>query len=465
MRQQLPGDSLEVNDGISGIRNRVSLRTAVVSLHMAGISARTASIFAEMHIRTVQRWIFRTRQGLPLTDLPRSGHPRIFSEPMRLMTIAVYCQQSPPLPGFHRWSLRDAHSYFKKHSESVGAPVSRATIQRILTEHALKPHRRQYYLQITDPDFFPKMEHIIDIYLHPPENLYCYDECTCVQALDRITPNLPATENQPLLEDFDYHRNGITDLLAFLNPSTGKVFARCTPNHDRHVLCKFFSDHVRAHPPDAVLHYIMDNLNTHYHNDFCRTVADLSGVTYTHLKSGAERRQWLQSEHKRIVVHFVPFHASWLNLVEIWFGIIKRKCLSYDHFHSVQQLRTAILAFTETWNKFFAHPFKWSYTGEGLHVKAVRRFCTLLAIETDQMDDKFLMSQLLLMSNMADNYLHLIPADDWLKFISLAAEKHSYMTNIIDADTKPRRRKKAREAYDLFIQSVFKPDQPLSKTA
>jgi len=365
----------------------------------------------------------------------------------------------------HRWSLRDAEHYFKEHPESVGASVSRATIQRILTEHALKPHRRQYYLQITDPDFFPKMEHIIDLYLHPPEYLYCFDECTCIQALDRLTPNLPAAENQPLLEDFDYHRNGITDLLAFLNTATGKVDVRCTPNHDRHVLRQAFKDHVRAHPPDAVLHYIMDNLSCHYHDDFCKTVAELSAVPYSPLKSGAERRQWLRSTHKRIVVHFVPFHASWLNLVEIWFGIIKRKCLSYDHFHSVKELRAAILTFAKTWNEFFAHPFKWSYTGDGLHVKAVRRFCTLLALQTDQMDCKFLTSQLLLMSNLGENYLHLIPADDWQKLISLAVEKHSYITNIIDADTKPRRLKKAREAYDRFVQSVILRKQPLAKTA
>lgn len=463
MQDRLPSNSPEVD--ASGIQHRVSLRAAVVSLHIAGITARTASVFTETHTKTVHRWVFRMQQGHPLTDMPRSGRPKVFSESMRLMTIAVYCQQCPPLPGVHRWSLRDAQRYFKEHPESVGASISRATIQRILTEHVLKPHRRQYYLQITDPDFFPKMEQIIGCYLQPPPNLYCYDECTCIQALKRLTPNLPATENRPVLEDFDYSRNGITDLLAFLNPATGKVDARCTPNHDRHVFCRFFKDHVRAHPPDAVLHYIMDNLSTHYHDDFCQTVAELSAVPYSPLSSGVERRHWLQSEHKRIVVHFVPFHASWLNMVEIWFGIIKGKCLSYDHFGSVKELRAAILAFIETWNEFFAHPFNWSYTGDGLHVKAVRRFCTLLAIQTSQMDCKFLTSQLLLMSNLADNSLHLIPAGDWLKLINLAVEKDSYITNIIDADSKPRRRNKAHQAYDRFVQSVILRKQALAKTA
>jgi len=209
----------------------------------------------------------------------------------------------------------------------------------------------------------------------------------------------------------------------------------------------------------------MDNLSTHYHNDFCQTVAELCAVPYSPLQSGTERRQWLQSEHKRIVVHFLPFHASWLNMVEIWFGILKSKCLKYDHFCSVEQLREAIRAFVETWNEFFAHPFTWSYTGDGLHAKAVRRFCTLLAIQTDQMGCKFLTSQLLLMSNIADNCLDLIPTSDWLQLINLAVEIHSYITNIIDTDTKPRRRKKAREAYDRFTQSVISRTQPLAETA
>src|SRR6266516_2163091 len=234
---------------------------------------------------------------------------------------------------------------------------------------------------------------------------------------------LAGREDQPVLEDFDYRRNGITDLLAFLNPATGKVDARCTPNHDRHVFCRFFKDHVRAHPPDAVLHYIMDNLSTHYHD------------------------------------------ASWLNMVEIWFGILKSKCLKYDHFRSVEELRKAIRSFVDTWNQFFAHPFTWSYIGEGLHAKAVRRFSTLLALQTDQMDCKFLTSQLLLMSNIADNFPGLTSAGDWLRLINLAVEKDSYITKIIDTEAKPRPRKKAREAYNRFAQSVTSQKQSLAKTA
>ena len=381
------------------------------------------------------------------------------------MIIAVYCQQAPPLPGLHLWSLRDAERFFKEHTDSIGGSISHATIQRILMEHALRPHRHKYYLQITDPDFFSKMEHVIGFYLNPPENLYCFDECTCIQALKRLTPNLPAGSDRPVLEDFEYERNGTCDLLAFLNPATGTVYGRCTPNHDRHTLCEVFRSHIKSHPSEAIIHYIMDNLTTHYSDDFCQTIAELSGAEYSPPATGEERRQWLQSENKRIVVHFIPFHASWLNMVEIWFGILKSKCLRYDQFLSLTQLREAITAFIDTWNKLFAHPFKWSYRGEGLYAKAVRRFSRLLFIQTDQMDSKFLTSQILLMSNIADNYLKSIPTADWLQLLDLAVQNDEYINNIIEKEIGPNRQKRARQAYARFKETVVHNDPHLAKAA
>jgi transposase len=456
---------LASESGSTLIEGRLEQRATFIALSIGGIDHRTIALFTSTHLTTVRRWVCRIEEGNPLSDEKRCGRPRRISEASRITTIAVYCQHTPPLPGVHRWSLRDAQRFFKEHPELIGAPISRATIQRILLDHALRPHRRKYYLQITDPDFFPKMDHIIGCYAHPPEHLYCFDECTCIQALNRITPTFPASAHQPAFEDFDYQRNGTTDLLAFLNPATGRVYGQVTDNHDRHTLCRVFSSHVRMHRPDSVLHYIMDNLSAHYHDDFCRKVAELSDVPYSSLKTGPQRRQWLQSPNKRIVVHFVPFHASWLNMVEIWFGILKKKCLNYDHFTSVQTLRKAIMSFIDTWNDFYAHPFTWSYTGKGLHQKAVRRFCLLLSIETSQMDCKFLTRQLLLMSNIAENYLQFIPEADWLRLIELATEKREYMINIIQSETGPKRQQQAREAYTRFVDSVINGSQLLARAA
>lgn len=466
MQDRLPAlaESLDAAAGRLLIQQKIEQRATMATLCMQDIDARAIAIFTGRDPKTVRRWECRVEEGQSLCDRARSGRPRSFADAARLATIAVYCQHAPPLPGVHSWSLRDAQRYFKEHPEAIGGAMSRATIQRVLLEHFMRPHRRQYYLQITDPDFFPKMDHIVGLYINPPEHLYCFDECTCIQALNRLTPNLPPAPGLPLLEDFDYKRNGITDLMAFLNPTTGKVYGQCVPDHNRHTFCRVFRDHVGTLPPDATVHYITDNLTTHYHDDFCRTVADLCGISYSPLASGTQRREWLQSDDKRIVVHFTPFHASWLNMVEIWFGILKRKCLKYGHFFSVEQLREDILAFIETWNECFAHPFSWGYTGEGLHAKAVRRFCRLLAIETDQMECCFLKSQLLLMSNIAESYIELVPQKDWLQLVRLAVEKEHYMNNIIETDTGPRRNEQARLAYDQFVQAVINRKEPLAKT-
>ena len=467
MKDSLPAldESLSAYAGRVLMQQKIQRRACMVALSMERIEPRTIAVVTQTDPRTVHRWVCRVEEGDLLTDLARSGRPRRFAEAARLTTLAVYCQHAPPLPGVHMWSLRDAHRYFNEHPDILGAPIGRATIHRILLEHALRPHRRKYYLQITDPDFFPKMEHIVDLYLSPPPNLFCFDECTCIQALKRLTPDLPAAADQPALEDFDYRRNGTTDLMAFLNPATGAVYGQCTPNHDRHTLSRVFTAHVETLPPDAVIHYVMDNLSPHYHDDFCQRVAELSHVPYAPLKTGAERREWLQSDHKHIVVHFLPFHASWLNMIEIWFGILKSKCLNYGHFLSVEQLCHDILAFIDTWNTHFAHPFSWSYTGEGLHAKAVRRFCRLLAIETNQMDCGFLKNQLLLMSNIAENDIERIPAADWHQLLHLAIQKDRYITQTIAEDTKPRRKKAAEIAYTRFQNAVVDRHEPLARAS
>ena len=124
-----------------------------------------------------------------------------------------------------------------------------------------------------------------------PEHLFNFDECTALQAKSTLAPELPAVPNKPRYEEFEYRRNGTIDLMAFLNPKTGKVFGRCTPNHNTQTLSRVFKEHVNTLPSDAPLHYIMDNLNTHFNDEFCKAVAELSNVTYDPLKTGLERSQ------------------------------------------------------------------------------------------------------------------------------------------------------------------------------
>jgi len=141
-----------------------------------------------------------------------------------------------------------------------------------------------------------------------------------------------------------------------------------------------FRRHAGQFPPTESLHYVMDNLSSHRAYPFCRLVAELSGIecpSEQNLPTQAERVEWLAREDKRIVIHFTPYHGSWLNLVEIWFAIMGGKVLS-ESFASPDEIKTALDAFMADWNTLLAHPFQWSYDGKGLHEKAVQRFTKML---------------------------------------------------------------------------------------
>ena len=137
-------------------------------------------------------------------------------------------------------------------------------------------------------------------------------------------------------------------------------------------------------------------------------------------------------------------------MIEIWFGILNKKCLKHQSFESVQLLQETIEEFIETWNTYFSHPFTWTYTGEGLHEKAITRFNKLLLIESKQMDIKFLTKQLLLMYNIAKTYHKKVHTKVWKKLHDLFVDKKEYINSIIDAATKERQIIKAQRALDQF---------------
>ena len=427
----------------AGGDKRLQERKEIAILHQNNIPARHIAWFCQSHLRTVKRWIIRIESEETIFDHPRSGRPATFTQEICLRAIAFYCQVSP-LPGCSARSLRWAEAYLKEHPELIDCPISRPSIQRILKKHVLRPHKQKYFLQITDPDFFPKMEHIIELYLNSPGYLFCFDECTGIQALQRLTPDLPAGRGQVYSKEFQYKRNGTSDLMAFLHPTTGEIFGRCTPNHNTQTFKSVFTEHINQQPDNAVLHYICDNYSTHFNDEICKTVAKLSNVKYTSLKTGKERRAWLQSDSKRIVIHFLPFHGSWLNMIEIWFGLLKNKCLENGWFESVKALRQAIYDFIETWNTYFAHSFTWTYRGEDLYGKVIRRFIKLLQIESPQMEINFLAKQLLLMKNVAQRYWIQVDNKDWQQLLTSIIQKDLYIKKLI-ACANAKQRLKANQ--------------------
>lgn len=277
----------------------------------------------------------------------------------------------------------------------LGRTVDHTTIARALNSHHLRPHRSSYFLHVRDPFFFEKMHHILGVYAKGSDYTFCFDECPNIQALNRGGPDAPHADASRSRE-FVYSRNGTVDLFGFLQVSTGKLRPYCRPTHETETRIEVFTDHVQAQPQDEQLHYICDDLSPHFNGKFCRAVAELSDRPRPPTKAlatGEQRRQWLQKEDKRIVVHFLPFHGSWLNQVEVWFGLLRRYSLDGSWFESVATLVEGILAFADTWNTQLAHPFDFRYTGEGLENVVIRRFTRILspnAGKLAQIDSKFL---------------------------------------------------------------------------
>ena len=388
-------------------------------------------------------------------DKQRCGCPVVYSEAIQLKTTAVYCQTTP-LSDCGRWTLRTVGKHIENDPTLIGLPTSHSTIHRFLQNQGLKPHRSKYFLHITDPNFFPKMERLIQLYLNPPEYLFNFDECPGIQILQRLAPDLQTDKMKIRLEEFEYIRNGTMDVFAFLRFKTGKIFAECRADHKIQTLVEVFEKQLQTLPENQPLHYIMDNLASHSSYQLCQLVAKYSNSKCPpekELDKVIKRRQWLQSKDKRIIFHFTPFHGSWLNMVEIWFGILNQKCLN-ESFDSPESIYKAIYDFVDLWNLLLAHPFTWKYDGKGLHQKAVNRFIKMLENSVTKLNIKIMTKQFLLMQNLKTNYQTEIQFESWVKLHQLITSNHEHFNDIILKDGGPKKMGKAQIALKDLTDSL-----------
>jgi transposase len=229
--------------------------------------------------------------------------------------------------------------------------VSQSTVHRIWRGHALQPHRVETFKFTTDPDAEQKIHDIIGLYLHPPTHavVLSLDEKTQIQALNRTQPLLPLRPGIPARQTHDYQRNGLTSLYAALEVASGNVIGEC---RERHTGLDFigFIDRVHRGYPYQELHVIMDNSSTH---------------------TTPAARAWLEA-HPSVYFHFTPKGASWMNLIEAWFGILTRKSIRRGSFDTVRALIKHIGRYIQEWND---HPTPFVWTKEPAEVirKAVRR--------------------------------------------------------------------------------------------
>jgi transposase len=272
------------------------------------------------------------------------------------------------------WSLDDLayHTLQEAHYRDM----SRSTIQRILAEADLKPHKSRYWLHSDDPDFEPKALAVCRLYLAAPrlyqrgELVLCVDEKTSIQALERLHPTKPAKPGQVELREFEYLRHGTRCLLGTLVVPTGQVLGSVTARRGRWDFVRHIRDVVEAFPHIRKFHWVMDNLNTHWTLELCRYLAREEGEAVWQgrpkLRTGAQRRAFLQDPTHKHVVYYTPKHGRWLNQIEIWFGVLARRVLRRGEFRSVEELARRILEYIGHYNAHQAHPYAWTYTGKPL---------------------------------------------------------------------------------------------------
>jgi putative transposase len=269
-----------------------------------------------------------------LVDQSGRGRKRKYDAVIRHRIAATACSTPPESVGTH-WSVRTL-------ARHLGVGV--AVVRSVLSAESIQPHRFRYWKDSHDPEFEPKMLAVVGLYLQPPQNavVLSVDEKTSIQALDRTQPRLPMKPHQIERLSHEYKRNGTASLLASLEVHSGQVRAEPIHCNNSATFIRFLRRLLSAYPAKE-LYIIADNGSSHRSK---KTMA------------------WV-AKQKRLHLTFTPTHASWLNQIEIWFGILTRKVIRRGIFKSRDELVQRLLNFIQAYNKE-ARPFQWTYTGNPL---------------------------------------------------------------------------------------------------
>jgi transposase/transposase-like protein len=292
---------------------------------------------------TVGKWRIRfiKRRLDGLYDEPRVGAPRTISDAAVEAVIVKTLETMPP--GETHWSTR---------TMAAKAGISHTMVGRIWRTFGLKPHISRSFKISPDPQLVDKIRDVVGLYMNPPNNavVFSFDEKSQIQALERAQPILPMDMGQPERRTHNYIRNGTLDLFAALNVATGEVLARCKPQHRAQDFVAFLREIEGSVAPALEVHVVLDHLSAH--------------------RAPAVHR-WLL-RHPRVHFHLTPTYASWLNLVERFFGLLTEKALKRGSHTSLPQLREAILAYVAAHNEN-GKPFRWTKTADEILDK-LRRF-------------------------------------------------------------------------------------------
>jgi transposase len=315
------------------LRAGLAQRARIVLLAADG--AGTSEIVARVGVSkpTVIAWKKRyAAEGIAgLDDRPKPGRPAQVDE----VAVVLATLEPPPAElGVTHWSSRLM-------ADHLGG-ISNVWVARIWRKWGLQPWRRETFKFSTDPELEAKVRDVVGLYLNPPEKavVLSIDEKSQIQALDRTAPILPLRPGLPEKATHDYVRHGTTTLFAALEIATGKVTDACYPRHRSDEFLRFLKQVAKAYPR-VKLHLVCDNYATHKHPAV---------------------QAWLE-RNPRITLHFTPTSCSWLNLVEVFFGIITRQAIRRGTFTSVTDLIATIRTFIDAYNQR-CEPFTWTKTAD-----------------------------------------------------------------------------------------------------
>ena len=244
--------------------------------------------------------------------------------------ILAWTSKSPP-DGSTQWSSR-------KLAAHLG--TTHMMVARVWKRAGLQPHRIERYMASNDPDFEKKAADVIGLYVNPPQHaaVFCVDEKTAIQALDRLVPVLPLSPGRAERHGFEYLRHGTLSLYAALNTKTGEVVGKTAARHTSEEFVAFLADLLVHQPPNKEIHVIADNLSAHK----------------------TKRVGQFLTDHPNVHIHYTPTYSSWLNQVELWFAKIERDVISRGIFTSVKDLSRKLMRYIRHYNKK-PKPIKWTY--------------------------------------------------------------------------------------------------------
>lgn len=285
-------------------------------------------------IRWKQRFVERGLDGLD-TSHPGQGAYKL-TPALRARILST--TRRKPTDGSTHWSCR-------KLAAELG--VSKDLVHRVWQEAGMKPHQLERYMASDDPDFETKAADIIGLYLNPPQHaaVFCVDEKTAIQALDRLDPVLPLSPGRAERHGFEYYRHGTLSLYAALNTKTGRVHGKTAARHTSQEFVSFLEQVVAQCRATQEIHIILDNLSAHK--------TKLVGA--------------FLEQHPNVQLHFTPTYSSWLNQVEIWFGRVERDVIARGVFTSVADLARKLRRYIQAYSAN-AKPIKWKYSDPTHHL-------------------------------------------------------------------------------------------------